>query len=270
MTYRESDEFKLLLAHTADLLDRAAADVQSTAFLNPKERFFLCAELARRGEDRRTLCFGGAPGAARQKLFVLPPYISDLCAGAPTPEDARLYLGEDAFASVVPLEIAGGGFRAFSHRDYLGSLLSLGLARSALGDILPQGDSSAVVFADRAAADFLCESEVRVASDRVRVRRVRLPADFCIEQKFSPVCDTVASPRLDAVAAALGNFSRERAKAEITGGAVELNYETRFAPDAPVGAGDILTLHGVGKFEITDLSEQTRKGRLRLLAKRYE
>lgn len=270
MTYRESDEFRRLLAHTEDLLARQSGALQSTAFLNPKEQYFLRDALARRGEDGRTLFFGGAPGAQRQKLFVLPQYIADLCAGEPLFETATTCLGGDAFGAICPLLITGGGFRAFSHRDYLGSLLALGIERSTLGDIVLQSDCSAIVFAARAAADLLCTLDARIASDRVRIEKTVLPPSFRIEQRFSAVSDTVASPRLDAVTAALGRLSRERAKDEIVRGAVECNYETEFSPDATVEAGDILTLHGVGKFEITDLSARTQKGRIRLCAKRYE
>ena len=270
MTYRESDEFKLLLAHTEDLLARQSGVLQSTAFLNPKEQYFLRDALARRGADDRTLFFGGAPGALRQKLFVLPRYIADLGAGEPLFETAVTYLGADAFDEICPLRLTGGGFRAFSHRDYLGSLLSLGIERATLGDIVLQCDCSAIVFASAAAADLLCTLEVRIASDKVKVEKTVIPPSFCIEQRFSAVSDTVASPRLDAVTAALGRLSRERAKEEIVRGAVERNYETEFSPDETVEAGDILTLHGVGKFEITDLSAQTKKGRIRLCAKRYE
>ena len=270
MHYLDSDEFKLLFAHVRDLLDRPAAEALSTAFLNPKEQYFLSQELRRLGAFHRTLFSGGAPGAARQKLFVLPLYVCDLCEDGGLFDAAKLYLGDEAFSSIVPLCITGGGFRTFTHRDYLGSLLSLGISRASLGDIVPTRECAAVVFADAAVADFLCGENVRIASDKVRITRATLPQSFCIVQRFSPVSDTVASPRLDAVAAALGNLSRERAKEEILRGAVELNYEAQSAPDAPVAAGDILTLHGVGKFEIAELSDKTKKGRLRLLAKRYE
>ena len=79
----------------------------------------------------------------------------------------------------------------------------------------------------------------------------------------------MASPRLDSVVAALTNLSRERAQQLLREGLVELDYESADKPDKPVEEGAILTVRGKGKFVIRSLSEQTKKGRIRLAADQY-
>ena len=108
-----------------------------------------------------------------------------------------------------------------------------------------------------------------MANDRVKVARAVLPAGYEIVRKFKPIADTVASARLDGVVTALCNLSREAAKEKILSKEVEQNYETAEKTDIPVSAGDVISVRGVGKFEVDSVSDPTKKGRFRLIAKKY-
>lgn len=269
MRLDESDAFRMLTARVDALFDRAVGAPVSSPFLTPAEQYFLARRLESTGRTGQALFFGGAPGAQRRKLFALPEYLTALADGDDLYETTVQFLGADAFRDITALKIAGGGFRDFSHRDYLGSLLSLGLERDVIGDIAPIDEYTAYVFVDCRVAGFLLDTELRVASDRVKVTRAALPAGYRIERKFKPIADTVASPRLDGVVAALCNLSREAAKEKIVAGEVEHNYEIAARPDAAVAAGDVLSVCGVGKFEVESVSDPTRKGRFRLIARKY-
>ncbi|MBQ4150802.1 MAG: hypothetical protein IJC81_03240 [Clostridia bacterium] len=275
MNYRNSEEFKLLCGKALDAFERAKGDLVSTAFLNPAEQYFLREFLASRGLLQRALFFGGAKGAQRKKLFAFPEYITALCDDGDLYSAAQSFLGDDAFGDICALKISGGGFRDFSHRDYLGGILSLGLDRSAIGDIAPIDDFSAYIFVSRSAARFLTEGDflesggIRIARDKVKVERAKLPSDYEIELKYKPITDTVASERLDCVVASLCNLSREGAKEKILSGEVEHNYETAAEISATVKAADHISVRGVGKFLIDSVTDPTKKGRLRLVAKRF-
>lgn len=275
MRYRESDEFKLLCAKAEDAFARAKGDLVSTAFLNPAEQFFLVQFLRERGLMERAVFFGGAPGAQRKKLFACPEYIADIAFNGDLYTAAASFLGEDAFGDICTLKISGGGFRDFSHRDYLGGILALGLDRSAIGDIAPIDEYSAYMFVSRKVAGFLTEGDfaetggIRIAKDRVKITRAALPEGYVIEQKYRPVTDTVASERLDCIVAALCNLSRESAKEKILAGEVEHNYDTAAEISVAVAAGDHISVRGVGKFLIESVADPTKKGRLRLIAKRF-
>ena len=250
MRLDESDAFWMLTARVDALFDRAVGAPVSSPFLTPAEQYFLARRLESTGRAGQTLFFGGAPGAQRRKLFVLPEYLTALADGDDLYETTVQFLGADAFRDITALKIAGGGFRDFSHRDYLGSLLSLGLERDVIGDIAPIDEYTAYVFVDCRVAGFLLDTELRVASDRVKVTRAALPAGYRIERKFKPIADTGA-------------------KEKIVAGEVEHNYEIAARPDAAVAAGDVLSVRGVGKFEVESVSDPTRKGRFRLIARKY-
>ncbi|MBE6680099.1 MAG: hypothetical protein E7598_06215 [Ruminococcaceae bacterium] len=275
MSYRNSEEFKLLCGKALDAFDRAKGDIVSTAFLNPAEQYFLGEFIRMKGLSHRALFFGGAEGAQRKKLFAFPEYISDIAEGGDLYSAALAFLGDDAFGDICALKISGGGFRDFSHRDYLGGILSLGLDRSAVGDIAPIDDFSAYIFVNKSAARFLTEGDfletggIRIARDRVKITRTVLPSGYKVEQKYKEITDTVASDRLDCVIAALCNLSRETAKERVLAGDIEHNYETATEVSAPVCENDHISVRGIGKFLIVSVADLTKKGRLRLVAKRF-
>ena len=163
----------------------------------------------------------------------------------------------------------GSGYRELTHRDFLGALLHLGVERDCIGDICVTAPDRAILFCDRLMADFFSRNLERVANDAVRLSVVSVPPDFDGGRRFAPVSDTVASPRADAVVAALANLSREKAQGLFAQGLVEIDYEPAQRTDRAVDEGCVIVIRGVGKFIVRSLSDKTRKGRYRLLADRY-
>lgn len=195
--------------------------------------------------------FGGHDEAERTLLGVFPSFME--------PED-----------SLFPLTAVGFAFRkgvSLSHRDFLGTLLSCGVKREKIGDILC-ADGLAVVFADEDIAPYLCEQ-----IDRVRGEGVSLTCPFTgelpVSRNFQELRDTVASPRLDAVVKVAVGISREEAARRIAAGLVSLNHAPCLSVSAPVKAGDLLSIRGEGRFLVETLGPPTRKGRLFLTIQKY-
>lgn len=251
-----------LIAKAEDLMDRAArGEITYTRFLTPGEQ----KQLSRRFAGREEICLWGGYGEAeRQRMFFLPPYLTELEASYRTECLAETY-GE----CVIALEVRGSGYRELSHRDFLGAILHLGVERDCIGDVCVMSPHRAVLFCDHVMAEFFTESLDRVANDAVTVQAVTVPPDFDGGRRFAPVADTVASPRADAVVAALANLPRERAQSLFREGRIEIDYEPEERTDRAVAEGAVIVIRGVGKFIVRSLSDKTRKGRFRLLADRY-
>ncbi len=252
----------LLLARADDLMGRAQnGELTHTAFLTPGEQTLL---LRSSGARATLLLDGGYADAERKRAFFLPAWMAEL----DEPLRAQC-LAEQASESLVPLEIRGSGYRTLLHKDFLGAMLNLGIERSAIGDVCVTDTHTAVLFCDRTMATFLCEHLTRVANDAVRVRSITLPPDFNGGRSYLRITDTVASKRADGVVAALANLSREKARALFEARMVEIEYEIADKPDRPVAAGEVIVIRGKGKFIVRAISDQTKKGRYRLLADKY-
>lgn len=247
-----SDADKLLLARAEDtirLCDRRSSPC-FLGFLDPHERAFLQPWLQKQA-GMKFHFYGGFAEAERTLLGVFPEYMD---------------IGEDLF----PLQMLTFTYRserALTHRDFLGTLMSAGLRRESIGDILC-GEGLSVLFLREEIVPFVTEQVTKIGGEGVRC----LP-DFSGElpaaHRFRPLHDTVASPRLDVVVKSLVRCSREAAASLITDGMVEVDHRAVSAVAAPVVAPCVISVRGHGRFAVDRLDTPTRKGRLNLEARQY-
>lgn len=270
----EKEEFGVLYARMEDFCLRAdRGEVAISSFLSPRELYYATRYLERRGAW--FFAFGGYCGAERKRLYFVPDYVplSEELLKNPDGELScvaalnNLGIG----AQICALRIVGSGYRVLTHRDFLGSLLGLGLERSVLGDVTVENEqgSCATVFCEERIADFIEESLIRVANDKVKVCRLELSSYTPSKRLFAAISDTVASTRLDGVVAALCGCSREKARDAVVGGLVEINFEREERPDRTVTPPALISVRGVGRFRVLSLSDRTRKGRIRMEAEQF-
>ncbi|MBR5452875.1 MAG: hypothetical protein IKV54_02230 [Clostridia bacterium] len=260
-------ETELLFYRIDDTLRRGG--VTDGHFLNAGEQYHLREYLDRLGRRGKYLFFGGCSGTERNMVFFVPDYLSDLAESSP--EYLSDAMAEDLSDAVAAVKVRGSGYRKLSHRDYMGSILGLGVQRFVIGDIVPlEGEEAAIVFCSKKIADFLVSELISVGADRgVVTEHFTLPEGFEIKRSFRTVTDTIASERLDCVVAALINCSRDSAKTLINSGEAEKNYSEIKKVDSPVSEGDVITVRGHGKYIIRNISDKTRKNRIRLVADKY-
>ena len=260
------EETRSLVLRAYGTVSRGAAS--DGHFYNEREQYLIGSHLDKNGLARRYVFYGGYEGAERKMLFALPDYCPDICDGL---EEYVRSVQEDTFVSMIAsLRITGSGYRELGHRDYLGSLLGLGLERFVIGDILVRSEcSSAVFFCSRKISGFITEQLETVGADRISVSVVDDIRGFEPENRFVRVLGTVASNRADSVVSSLTGMSRDEAKKAISDGNVEVNYEKVIKAETDVAPGDTVSVRGKGKYIIRDISGTTRKGRIRLAADRY-
>ena len=255
-----------LEARLDDLLRLAErGQVAVSDFLSPADCRRADAFLARAGIS--FAAFGGYDDAERQRIYLLPSYME-------SDEDESLsqLLGQYGHSDgIALLLVRGSGYVTLSHRSYLGSLLGLGLERDVIGDIvvLDESGREAVIFCDEQIVPFLLLEWKKVGNDTVKVTKTSLSEIVLPPRRTAPISDTVASPRLDAVVAALCNLSRERARTMVSDGCVEVDFRTEERPDFLLNAPCMLSVRGYGRYRVTSVSEQTKKGRIRLLGEKF-
>ena len=258
------NETEVIYARLDDLTVKAdRGEIAYSGFMSLRESRIACDYLDASGQRGRYLTFGGYRDAERKRIFILPDYIE-----ADSYEELSPYI-EDV--PIVALGIVGSGYRKFSHRDVLGSLLSLGIERDVLGDIVFENESgfSSVIFCDKVIADFIRCELTRVANDAVKIAYKEINDEFEPYRSFLHISDTVSSARIDAVVAAICSLSREKARAAVEAELVEVDFATEARPDRQISAPCTVSVRGYGRFRINSVSDQTRKGRLRLDADKY-
>ena len=272
------ETIRLLLSRLDDLVKKSGrGEAAVSPYLTPREAKYARIHLSSRLSAGTAVLWGGYPEAERVRVVILPDYTEGLVDPAALGSDpvAALTdaglddLAETVRGAVCPVLVTGSGFRELSHRDYLGSVLGLGLERDAIGDILMPDAHSAILLTDTRVGDFLTTQMEKVATDTVRVSRLPEGTALTGTRRLQPITDTVASERLDCVVAALCNLSREKAQMAVKSGLVELDYEAVEDCSATVEAPAVISVRGFGKFAVHSFDGTTRKGRIRLAAGKY-
>ena len=89
------------------------------------------------------------------------------------------------------------------------------------------------------------------------------------EERVKDIRATVASLRLDILAAAGFGLSRTKMAEEIEAQRVKVNWKENDSPAAHLKQGDIVSMRGRGRMEVVTVGGQTKKGRTVVELKRY-
>ncbi len=254
-----------LYARLDDLAEAQEKGIfRSSEFYSPAELVFVRRWISARAKSTSTRIWGGYAHAERARVYFLPEYM-----GIPE-NDIGSFLSEYGYDDPTEvLRIEGSGFRVLSHRDFMGSVLSLGIERSVIGDIVADTDNSAYVFCDSAISGYICDNLKKAANDAVAVYKTALPEGNFGEKKYREIRDTVASMRFDCIVASACGLSRENAKRTVLGGSCELNHELITSPDRELEAGDVFSIRGQGKYAIAAINGENARGRQRIVIHKY-
>ena len=196
--------------------------------------------------------FGGYPLAER-KMFGAFPDWQEPC--------------EEEFPIKI-LRITKKYEKEINHRNYLGTILSLGIERDMIGDILVD-DKGASVFVSRDIAEFIKDNIKKVSGVGVDISEVDIKSLKIPQKQFELMDIIAASMRIDACVAALLNVSRKDAKNLILSGKVMVNHLEPKSEDTKITEGDLLSVRGFGRAEIYEIGNKTRSDRIHITVKKY-
>lgn len=238
-----SDDDNLFLAKLDDavFLCRKRAKAYFLSFLSERKQALARQHLNTLGFDNFEF-FGGYDGAERQVLGLFPYEVEDF--------------------PVKALEFSFRKNDKLTHRDFLGALMSLGIERETVGDILVE-DGRCVVFVKSEISDYITYQIFKIGNTGVKIRDANtdsLPKGRGFEEKDY----TVSSLRLDAVVAAVTGLSREKTKSYILSGNVSRNFVCCQNVSQTMMEKDTFTIRGKGKFVLNGVLGETKKHRIRI------
>lgn len=241
------DESRLLLSRLDDLIYKYyCGESVGFGFLNESEVSVAHNYLKNQGIEHTF--FGGYSEASRMFL-----YLSDDVSG---------------FDDIAALEITVKGDVKLTHRDFLGSLMGLGITRECVGDILLK-DHSAVVFVRRELIDYILQNLSSVGRASVRISVYNGDTND-LRPKLEEVEVLVTSMRVDNFITSVCKCSRQKATDYISADKVFINYSCVQKPSKLLECGDVVSIRGFGKYKIGDILRNTKSGRLVVLVLQYK
>ena len=229
--------------------------VTSTGFLDTHEQALAIAA-SRHAAGVRTFMYGGYADAERRMMVCVPKEL-------PVSDEEAV----DGLVKVLRVKLPAIS-RELGHRDYLGSLLGLGIERRLTGDILVRQDGADIIIIP-GIEEFLLNELHRVGSVEVRTEAAALDELLIPEARVEYIRDSLSSVRLDSVVSSAFRLSRGKAAEAIRKGLVSVDHAECLKPDAAVHEGAVLVLKGKGKAVLEETGGESRKGRIRIVIKKY-
>ena len=240
---QNSDADQILLARISDMKTSATAgySCRKTAFLDEHQQAVVNGSI-RQNDGYNCRFFGGYEGAVRKRLVITSDYIE--C--------------EDELFEICAVTFTYRKQDNLTHRDFLGSLMALGIKREAVGDIVVLDAKTVIFVSDKVLTPVL---EITKVGRTGVLATEGIPTDFAVKQEFDEISGSVSSLRLDCIVAFACRLSREKASALIKGATVFLNHIEQLSISKNVLPGDVFSVRGYGKFMLTEEITQTKKGR---------
>lgn len=197
------------------------------------------------------MLWGGFENADRVMIGIFPDYL---------PCDKDLF----------PIETVALQYDArfkLSHRDFLGAIMSLGVKRSFVGDIKITSGAAYVMLRNEIAS-YVISQLSKIGRVGVKAALSELP-DCGFEDDAQYLNLTVSSLRLDNVVSAVLNLSRDKSAQAVKSGFVSVNHTIKQSPSFIIKENDVIVYKGKGKFVLTELAGESKKGKKKLIIKKY-
>lgn len=239
-----NDEQKLLLSKIKDIvaLSEKRKSVCESAFLDPAEAIYVKRSMHM--EDTMVF-YGGYEDAERVVFANLMPWseLSDI--------------------KISCVRVNTGARANLNHRDYLGSVLALGIERNVIGDICVN-ENGALMFVKSDICDYIVMNLTKIGKYSVSCEEYLGDLKEFIQKRCEVRTVNVSSLRLDTFVSAVYNMSRTNASALINSKNVKLNYEICVKPDAKMCENDLVSVRGYGRVRFIKAVGKSRKDRLYL------
>lgn len=150
-----------------------------------------------------------------------------------------------------------------THRDLLGALMSLGIDRSKLGDILCF-ENEYYIFCTNTIFPFILEQLSQIRHTAVTLSEEFNFTDLQARIQFEEQYDMIASNRIDCIVAKACHLSRNEASALIASEKVFINGKTITNANQSCPDGGIVSVRGKARFIFESCNTTSKKGKLRV------
>jgi len=155
----------------------------------------------------------------------------------------------------------------FTHRDFLGALMNLGIERGTIGDIVVK-EKEAYLFCKDSIAEYIIENLTKVKHTHVKCS-ICDNFDQQIEIHFEGKELLVSSLRCDVIIAKFYNLSRSQALEIFEQKKVFVNGKCMENNSLILKEGDVIAVRGYGKFIYSQFLNETKKGKIMIALQVY-
>ena len=249
--YKDKDD-KILLAQILDKVEMVEKKnkIEYTDFLDLAQ-IELVQKFINKIKLQNYIMYGGFEQAERKMFVIYPDKFNSVVV------EKNL----SNIIQIIRIDLPDDLKGKYTHRDYLGAVIKLGIERKKIGDIIVD-QNGADIIADKDVVKFLIDnlgSLTRFSKSTISVQNIEGLRPVEIKKKELEII--VSSMRLDNVISELARCSRNKALDIINTERVFINFECETKKTKQVKTGDMITIRGKGRFFVKEIIGQTRSGR---------
>lgn len=217
-----------------------------TDFLDPREQQIMKTLVGTVNDDLKLGFFGGGKHVERKRAIIAPFYDE---------------VEEEHYECALLQATFNEKFNQISHRDVLGSFLSLGLDRKKIGDIFVHDGLIQMIITEDM-HPYVIPNLTRIKRTSVSFEQKPLSHVKEIKQHWVLADKVVSSLRLDVIIKDMYGLSRKVASQLIEQKSVKVNFKLVEDVAYPIYEGDLISVRGKGRGKLVSINGETRKGRL--------
>ncbi len=256
----QKQEDKICLSQVLDKIEfsKTRDKIEFTDFLDMYQ-VSLVQNFLRKIKFESYQLYGGYEEAERKVLLIYPEKY----------DEKMLEKNYHKILKIVRIDLPDEERGKYSHRNYLGGIVKLGLKREKVGDIIVQEQGADIIAVDDF-ADILKQqlpSLTRFENSKIELKEIQDLAKR--EIKVEQVKIIVPSLRLDNFVSDLARTSRSKASQIIDQERVFVNGQNETKASKQLKLNDVITIRGKGRFVIHEFAGATRSGRMVVVVEKY-
>ncbi len=153
-------------------------------------------------------------------------------------------------------------YLTLNHRNILGTIMSLGISRDVLGDIL-NFDNEYYIFIANEICPYILENFKTINNHSISLEIIN-DINFNKIDEYEKKLYFLASLRLDVVISSLCNLSRNKSFEMITLDNVKVNHILIKNPSHILKENDILSIKGYGRMKVLSILNPTKSGKIKV------
>ena len=250
-----NDEDRFLVAKLLDKIEFVAKrnSVEYTDFLDIRQSKML-EKVMKELKLNNYLLYGGYSEAERNVLVIFPNKLEDVFKQGKFDYNSIV----EVIRIKLPNELKG----MYSHRDYLGAVIKIGMKREKVGDIITNNNGADLIVLKESAKYILEGLKGLTRFSKSDFEEVKIEELNIAEPKIQRLEIIVPSMRIDSIVSEAIRISRSKASDMIKEERVFINNELITKGSKEAKEGDKVTVRGKGRFKVGNVINTTKKGNL--------
>ena len=250
--YKKEDE-KLVLSKVMDKISfcETKNKIQVTDFFDLGQKQLIYNFLNSQ-KVKNYIFYGGFEEAERVLAVFYPEKLEDLTQN----------INFNEYIKVIRITLPNENKGKYTHQNYLGALMKLGLKREKIGDILVDENGADIIIKEDILKFLITNLSQLTRFQKSEIEEIKLEELRKAVIQKEKMTITVSSMRIDNIVAELAKCSRNKANELLEQERVFVNYEVITKPTKQIKENDKITIRGKGRFEVKQILGNTRKGRI--------